>query len=448
MQGTLFDIATVVAVSVTIVCSTLIILVKYIDTPVGKQISASIAPRLISDMSKRTPEDITSLFNIYNQLQSTNIAVFGALISACRRANQPQKALTLLSDMDRHSINLNSTVFHQLLGACKDTSTEQSRDAVSKLACKWNLNPQLSDNLQSSCVLLMKELVRHGDLDTIWECYKTLCKYAVPTLGVIGTMAVACAKGNSPGRIRDVLSEMRKFRIPLDRGCFMAIAEASDKANDIELAHWLFRQLQNNFGGQIEYAQLTRVFVDLESLDDAMKLLHLADSKQVVPNVFMYTSLLSGCAKVTSLEIGQIVLQHLAKHGVAADGILQNATIQLFARCAAFTEATTLFGDLHKQGFQPDIFTWNIMINLYSVFGMGEEAEATFSKMVASGIKSDAATFTCLLSAFVHSKQPDKALHYYNAMAPTYQITPNNHHHACIVDVLARLNHYFLCYKF
>ena len=82
------------------------------------------ASKLISEVCKQK-KDLNLAFRIYQTLISSrmkpNLAVIGVLINGCQILGQPRRALSLIDEMERYSIEPDKKCFGWLTMACSQT---------------------------------------------------------------------------------------------------------------------------------------------------------------------------------------------------------------------------------------------------------------------------------------------------------------------------------------
>ncbi|OAY52887.1 pentatricopeptide repeat-containing protein At1g15510, chloroplastic [Manihot esculenta] len=150
------------------------------------------------------------------------------------------------------------------------------------------------------------------------------------------------------------------------------------------------------------------------------------------PNSVTLISVLSACARIGALMYGKEIHAYALKTGVASEGFLPNAILDMYVRCGRMGPALNQF-KLHKK----DVGAWNILLNGYAQRGQGATAVEYFNKMMKSKINPDDITFISLLCACSRSGLVKEGLDYFNNMK-LHGVDPNLKHYACVVDLLGR----------
>ncbi|KAJ9190093.1 hypothetical protein P3X46_001325 [Hevea brasiliensis] len=150
------------------------------------------------------------------------------------------------------------------------------------------------------------------------------------------------------------------------------------------------------------------------------------------PNSVTLISVLSACARIGALMCGKEIHAYALKTGVASEGFLPNAILDMYVRCGRMVSALNQFKLQNK-----DVGTWNILLSGYAQRGQGAMAVEYFNKMIKSKINPDDITFISLLCACSRSGLVKEGLDYFNNMK-LHRVNPNLKHYACVVDLLGR----------
>ncbi|KAL5758121.1 hypothetical protein ACOSP7_020732 [Xanthoceras sorbifolium] len=161
------------------------------------------------------------------------------------------------------------------------------------------------------------------------------------------------------------------------------------------------------------------------------------------PNSVTLVSVLSACARIGALMCGKEIHAHALRTGVAFDGFIPNALLDMYVRCGRMEPAWNQFY-LSKR----DVAAWNILLTGYAERGQGKPAVEFFNRMVDSKVTPDEVTFVALLCACSRSGMVTEGLKYFNSMQHKYLIVPNLKHYACIVDLLGRAGKLEEAYEF
>ena len=135
------------------------------------------ASKLISEVCKQK-NDLDLAFRIYQTLISSrmkpNLAVFGALINGCRILGQPIRALSLIDEMERYSIEPDKKCFGLLTMTCSQTGdVAMANKLINKMTSgqmKFEVN--VIDCTQLIQAITKNSNERRADLETAMEIVK------------------------------------------------------------------------------------------------------------------------------------------------------------------------------------------------------------------------------------------------------------------------------------
>lgn len=146
----------------------------------------------------------------------------------------------------------------------------------------------------------------------------------------------------------------------------------------------------------------------------------------VRPDGFTLLYLLSASSRDCNLELGKFVHCHILINGVVTDVHVQNALLDMYAKCGNLHSVQTVFDrmvdrnvvswtsllsayakhgcfevakDIFKQMPVKNVVSWNSMISSYVREGCCQEALDLFFKMCNSGVEPDETTLVSILSS-------------------------------------------------
>nr|XP_043610590.1 pentatricopeptide repeat-containing protein At2g13600 [Erigeron canadensis] len=174
--------------------------------------------------------------------------------------------------------------------------------------------------------------------------------------------------------------------------------------------------------------------------ETALGLFRKLKQDNVFPTHYTFGNLLSACANLADLRLGQQAHTHVLKHGFRfetgpeSDVFVGNSLIDMYVKCGSVEDGKQVFRHMVHR----DQVSWNAIIVGFAQNGYGAETLELFKEMVAAGEKPDHITMIGLLSACSHAGLVDEGRHYFYSMSKDYGIQPTPDHYACIVDILGR----------
>jgi pentatricopeptide repeat protein len=156
--------------------------------------------------------------------------------------------------------------------------------------------------------------------------------------------------------------------------------------------------------------------------------------EQIMVDRFSVTSILSACANLGILLLGQNIHAHIQKIGYTLDVHLGSSHIDMYAKCGSLNAAWMIF----KQTNDPNVVLWTSMISACALHGQGREAIRLFELMIKEGIKPNEVTFVVVLNACSHAGLIEEGCNIFSLMKEVYGIKPGSEHFTCMVDLYGR----------
>ncbi|KAJ1282157.1 hypothetical protein BS78_03G029100 [Paspalum vaginatum] len=175
-------------------------------------------------------------------------------------------------------------------------------------------------------------------------------------------------------------------------------------------------------------------FATSGDLEQALELFRQMQRQRLFPNVVTIATVLSACAELLALRMGQEVHGHTTKAVLDRHSLVQNGLVNMYGKCGKVTAARKVFDQMKTW----DLISWNSMIGSYSMHGLCGEALALFQDMAGAMVEPDSVTFVAVLSGCSHAGRVAEGRRLFNQMAREHKISPSMEHYTCMVDLLGR----------
>ncbi|ESR64222.1 hypothetical protein CICLE_v10010823mg [Citrus x clementina] len=129
--------------------------------------------------------------------------------------------------------------------------------------------------------------------------------------------------------------------------------------------------------------------------EEALAIFQKIREENFVPNESTVVTVLSACAHMGSLELGNWVCSLIEGHGLGSNLHVTNALIDMYSKCGGLVKARDLFESIEKR----DVISWNVMIGGYTHTSDYKEALMLFRQMLQSNIEPNDVTFLSVLPA-------------------------------------------------
>ncbi|XVF35585.1 hypothetical protein REPUB_Repub18cG0158600 [Reevesia pubescens] len=175
-------------------------------------------------------------------------------------------------------------------------------------------------------------------------------------------------------------------------------------------------------------------YVRLGRSKDAVDLFRQMMMEGVCPDEITMVAVLCACTDLGALELGRWIESLIEKKRVNKSVELNNALIDMFAKCGDVDKALKLFRTMSERS----IVSWTSVIAGLAMHGRGLQAVSLFNEMISGGVVPDDVVFIGLLSACSHSGLVEKGKEYFYLMRKEFGIFPKIEHYGCMVDMLCR----------
>lgn len=219
-------------------------------------------------------------------------------------------------------------------------------------------------------------------------------------------------------------------------------------------AHRVFDEIPER--NSVCWTSLISAYVENQKPSIALELFRQMQMNNAEPDQVTVTVALSACADIGALEMGEWIRAFVRrKEGLNTDLCLNNALINMYAKCGDIMAARRLFDNTRNK----DTTTWTSMIVGHALHGQAEEALKLFSEMKTKRNKKtqnsscslvvpNDVTFIGVLMACSHAGLVEEGKHLFKSMTEGYGIQPREAHFGCMVDLFCRAGHLRDAYDF
>ncbi|XP_020587008.1 pentatricopeptide repeat-containing protein At1g08070, chloroplastic-like [Phalaenopsis equestris] len=168
--------------------------------------------------------------------------------------------------------------------------------------------------------------------------------------------------------------------------------------------------------------------------NEALELFDKMQLQCCEPNEVTLVSVLSACAQLGSVEVGERIGSYVEKKSFNSSVYVNSALLDMYAKCGNIEKACLVFDEMSRK----DIISWNSMIGGLAYNGLAVDAINLYYKMIEESLKPSEITFVGLLTACTHAGLVDLGLKFFHSMRCEHKIVPKVEHCACIVDLFCR----------
>lgn len=199
---------------------------------------------------------------------------------------------------------------------------------------------------------------------------------------------------------QEVFDRMREKNIVSWNAMIMGYA----KVGNIVAAQKFFDEMPKR--DVISWTSMITGYSQANQFADAVRLFKEMMAAKVKPDEITVASVLSACAHLGSLDVGEAVHDYIRKHGVKADVYVGNSLIDMYCKCGAVEKALEVFQEMKRK----DSISWTSVISGLAVNGFADSALKLFSQMLRDGVQPTHGAFVGVLLACAHAGLVDKGL--------------------------------------
>ncbi|KAF9625077.1 hypothetical protein IFM89_017907 [Coptis chinensis] len=167
---------------------------------------------------------------------------------------------------------------------------------------------------------------------------------------------------------------------------------------------------------------------------EALELFSHMQRDKVKPDCFTFVGVLSACARLGALELGEKFSCLIDKNELSVNPILGTALIDMYAKCGSITRAWRTFQGMMER----DLVLWNAVISGLAMNGHVKSAFGLFAQTEKMGIRPDGNTIIGILCGCTHAGLVDEGRRFFDSIQCIYSLIPRIEHYGCMVDLLSR----------
>ncbi|KAD4179924.1 hypothetical protein E3N88_28515 [Mikania micrantha] len=370
--------------------------------------------------------DMNSAEMIFDNLLEVSVVSWNVMIGGYGQRYQIKKAIEFMQKMQRFGFEPDEVTYINMLTAClKSGDTETAHEVFNKMA---------SPSLSSWNALLSgySQIGKHKE--ALWLFINMqFCNVK----GDKTTFAIICSSCASLGLLkggRQVHAASLKNLFDDDIYVASGLIGMYSKCSKIEVAKCIFDRIKDQDDIVCWNSMIAGLSINNLDLESFVLFKNMLENN-MLPTQFSYATVLSSCAKLSSISQGRQMHAQALKDEIINDVVVGSALIDMYSKCGYVDEARLFFEKMPVR----NTITWNEMIHGYAQNGHGSEGVALFEEMInQSGEKPDAVTFIAVLTACSHSGLVDYGIMIFNSMQIKHGVEPISDHYACLIDSLGR----------
>lgn len=278
-------------------------------------------------------------------------------------------------------------------------------------------------------ILVLSACSKLKDLDTGKKVHKYVqqckVKHALVVENALIDMYAACGEMNIS---LDIFDNMKTR----DVISWTTIVTGFCNSGQIDIARAYFDRMPER--DSVSWTAIIDGYLRANEFKEVLKLFRQMQASMVKPDQFTVVSILTACAHLGALEIGEWIKTYINKTKIKNDMFVGNALIDMYFKCGNVEKGLRVFDAMPNK----DKFTWTAVIVGLAINGHGKESLNMYSQMLKTSIAPDEITCIGVLCACTHSGMVDRGRKFFTSMITQHRIEPNVTHYGCMVDLFGR----------
>jgi pentatricopeptide repeat protein len=187
----------------------------------------------------------------------------------------------------------------------------------------------------------------------------------------------------------------------------------------------------------ISWTALITGYVDCGHSENALDSFRQMQREGVPPNAITGFANLKACGNVGAVNIGREIHKILAEYGLEKEPSIINLLVDMYSKFGLVLESSSIFSYLPCQ----EIGSWNALIAGYTHLGDAETVLHCVQKMGTQNVKPDSVTFMNVLNVCNHGGLVDMGCTVFGDINTNYSCVLILEHYTCMIDLLGRAGH-------
>ncbi|XP_038883965.1 pentatricopeptide repeat-containing protein At5g42310, chloroplastic isoform X2 [Benincasa hispida] len=388
---------------------------------------------------------------ILSQKQTLTPLTYNALIGACARNNDLEKALNLMSRMrqdgyqsdfvnysliiqsltrtnkidvpilqklyeeiESDKIELDGQLLNDIiLGFAKAGDPNRALYFLSMVQAS-GLNPKTS-----TFVAIISALGNHGRTEEAEAIFEEMKEGGLkPRIKAFNALLKGYARKGSLKEAESIVSEMEKSGLSPDEHTYGLLVDAYANVGRWESARHLLKQMEarNVQPNSFIFSRILASYRDRGEWQKTFEVLREMKNSNVKPDRHFYNVMIDTFGKFNCLDHAMETYDRMLSEGIEPDVVTWNTLIDCHCKHGYHDRAAELFEEMQERGYLPCPTTYNIMINSLGEQEKWDEVKILLGKMQSQGLLPNVITYTTLVDIYGQSGRFNDAIECLEAM--------------------------------
>ncbi|KAK4260696.1 hypothetical protein QN277_003778 [Acacia crassicarpa] len=366
---------------------------------------------------------LNSARQVFDHVFHPKTILGNAMIAGYTKNQQYKEALQLFKMMGSQNVEIDSYTCNFALKACTGLVDNEMGMEIYRIAVLrgFHLDPYFGSSM-------INFLVKSGNLDEARKLFDQMPERDVVCWNsIIGGYVQQCLFKEairmflymigkkihpSPVTMVNILKACGESGLlKLGRcvhGCVLALGMGDDvmvltalldmycNVGEIESACWVFNSMSDR--NMVSWNAMISGYVQNGMVFESFSLFHRMVLNGASFDSGTLVSLIQGCSQTCNLESGKILHACIIRKGLESNIILSSAIVDMYAKCGAAKQATTVFERMKER----NVITWTAMLVGLSKNGYAENALEFFIQMQEENVSANSVTLVSLVHCCAH----------------------------------------------
>ncbi|KAK9053393.1 hypothetical protein SSX86_030026 [Deinandra increscens subsp. villosa] len=383
---------------------------------------------------------------LLSQKHALTPLTYNALIGACARNHELEKAINLMNRMRRegypsdfvnYSLIIQSLVrsnaidtglleklYEEMMSDAIELDGQLLNDVVLGFAKSGDvdramhflgviqgrgMNPRTSTVV--SLILQLGNLGRAEEAEAVFEEIKEGGR-AVPRTRAYNAVLRGYVRNGSLKDAESMVTEMEKNGVSPDEHTYSLLIDAYGNAGRWESARIVLKEMESKDvkPNSFVFSRILACYRDRGEWQKSFKVLKEMQKCGVKPDRQFYNVMIDTFGKYNILDHVMATFERMKNEGIEPDTVTWNTLIDCYCKSGDHTKAQKLFDEMRERGCLPCTTTYNIMINSFGVQEKWDEVKGLLGKMQSEGLLPNVVTYTTLIDVYGKSGRYNDAI--------------------------------------
>ncbi|KAJ8436333.1 hypothetical protein Cgig2_005257 [Carnegiea gigantea] len=357
---------------------------------------------------------------VFEEMPQRNVVSWNTMISGYAHSGKLQKALSFFLELNKSEILADAYSCTPALAACGQLRLLRLGMSIHSRIVMYGLE---SSVVVGNCLIDM-----YGKCCSVEDAIRVF--HGLVEKDVISWNSVIAASARNQ-RLEQAFAYIYQMPCP-DTISYNELINGVAQFGNIDEAIDILRSIPNPDSSS--WNSIISGYMVRNRTWEALGFFTQMHAKGVIMDVFTFSSILSGIARVSSITWGTSIHCCTVKHGLVASTIIGSALISMYSKCGQVRDAEILFRSLPSK----NIVTWSTIISGFAHNGESDKVIQYFEGLQGEKeLRPDDITFVNLLAACSHNKMPlEQAYKYFSRMINEYGIEPTPEHLASMIRLM------------